>query len=208
MNSFRQHSPSPTALPPLSENMPYFRGPRLPPTADTPPTVPNPVHASIAAASAPTIGFQHLSNHAVRFGTYSESLPGTVHPSRPLYNSDVTVAASILSKFDWAVYGFNNGHFSSTIKELGMPFCVVLACDPYSSGRELCSCPTILSSAPALLDHIHASCGLLPNDGVSDPFAPVYQYGTYAPILGYTSANRHTTPAYPRPHDGCCIRPP
>jgi hypothetical protein len=84
-----------------------------------------------------------------------------VASSRPLYNLDVTVAASILSKFDWAVYGFNNGHFSSTVTELCMPFCVVLACDPYKNGRalfkEVSSCPTILSSAPALLDHIRAS---------------------------------------------------
>jgi hypothetical protein len=47
------------------------------------------------------------------------------------------------------------------ITELGMPFCVVLACDPYANGRalfkEVSSCPTILPSAPALLDHILAS---------------------------------------------------
>ena len=48
----------------------------------------------------------------------------------------------------------------------------------------------------------------LPNDGVSDPFAQIYRYGTDAPILGYTSANRHTAPDYPRPHDSRCIRPP
>ena len=93
-----------------------------------------------------------------------------VASSRPLYNLDVTVAASILSKFDWAVYGFNNGHFSSTVTELGMPFCVVLACDPYKNGRalfkEVSSCPTILSSAPALLDHIRASGVTSPMTGI------------------------------------------
>jgi len=161
VNSFRQRSPSPTALPPLPENMPYFRGPRLPTAAATPTNSHNSVHASIASNSAHTIGFQHLSNHAVRFGTYSEPRIGHVHSTQPLYNSDVTVAASIQSKFDWAVYGFNDGYFSLTITELGMPFCVVLACDPYVNGRalfkEVSSCPTILSSAPALLDHIRAS---------------------------------------------------
>jgi hypothetical protein len=86
---------------------------------------------------------------------------GHAHTTQPLYNSDVTIAASILSKFDWAVYGFNDGHFSSTITDLGMPFCVVLACNPYANGqalfKEVSLCPTILSSAPALLDHIRAS---------------------------------------------------
>jgi hypothetical protein len=161
VNSFRQRSPSLTALPPLPENMPYFRGPRLPTEAATPTNPHNPVHASIIVNRAQMIGLQHLSNHAVRFGTYSEPRTGHVHSTRPLYNSDVTFAASILSKFDWAVYGFNNGHFSSTITELGMPFCVVLACDPYTNGwalfKEVSSCPTILPSALALLDHIRAS---------------------------------------------------
>ncbi len=59
------------------------------------------------------------------------------------------------------MYGFNDGHFSSTITELGMPFNIVLACNPYVNGRalfkEINLCPTILSSAPALLDHISAS---------------------------------------------------
>jgi len=47
------------------------------------------------------------------------------------------------------------------VTELGMPFCVVLACDPNANGRalfkEVCSCPTILSGAPVLLNHICAS---------------------------------------------------
>ena len=50
-----------------------------------------------------------------------------------------------------------------------MPFCVVLACDPYANGRalfkEVSSCPIILSSAPALLDHIRASDVTSPMSG-------------------------------------------
>jgi hypothetical protein len=161
VNSFHQRSPSLTALPPSPENMPYFRGPRLPKEAATPADSQNLMHTSIAFDGAPTIGFQHVSNQAVRLGAYSVPRTGHAHTTRPLYNSDVTVAASILSKFDWAVYGFNDGHFSSTITDLGMPFCVVLACDPYANGRalfkEVSLCPNILSSAPALLDHIRAS---------------------------------------------------
>jgi hypothetical protein len=52
------------------------------------------------------------------------------------------------------MYGFNDGHFSSTIMELGMLFEIVLACNPYANGcalfTEISSCPTILSSALAL----------------------------------------------------------
>ena len=59
VNSFRQRSPSPTALPP------YFMSLRLPTGAATPTNSHNPVHASIAFDSTHTIGFHHLSNHAV-----------------------------------------------------------------------------------------------------------------------------------------------
>jgi hypothetical protein len=95
------------------------------------------------------------------FGTYAGPRTGHAHTARPLYNLDITIAASILSKFNWAVYGFNGGLFSSTIMELGMPFNIVLACIPYANGwalfKEISLCPTILSSAPALLNHICAS---------------------------------------------------
>jgi hypothetical protein len=65
VNSFRQRSPSPTALPPSPENMPYFWGPHLPKEAATPAESQNLVHASMAIDGTPTIGFQPLSNHAV-----------------------------------------------------------------------------------------------------------------------------------------------
>jgi hypothetical protein len=67
----------------------------------------------------------------------------------------------MLAHFDWAIYGFNSGHFLLTIKEHGYPFHVVLACDPFVNGRalfwELTLCFHIHSSAASLLDHIQAS---------------------------------------------------
>jgi hypothetical protein len=169
VNSNRQRSPSLTALPPSPENMPYFRGPRLPKeVADAADSLTG-VHISMPIDGEPSIGFQNLSNYAVRFGTHAGPRPGHAHTARPLYNLDVTVAASILSKFDWAVYGFNDGHFSSTLTELGMPFNILLACDPYANGqalfKEISLCPTILSSALALLDHIRASGVTAPMTG-------------------------------------------
>ena len=65
------------------------------------------------------------------------------------------------SNFIWALYGFNSGHFPSTIVTRNLPFRIVLACDPWESNRallhEFVCCPTILPSASALLDHIRAS---------------------------------------------------
>jgi hypothetical protein len=67
----------------------------------------------------------------------------------------------MLAHFDWAIYGFNSGHFWSTIQERGLPFRVVLACNPFVHGRallhELLRCKIITNSAPALLDHIRDS---------------------------------------------------
>jgi hypothetical protein len=66
----------------------------------------------------------------------------------------------MLAHFDWAVYGFNSGHFLSAIKEHSYPFHVVLACNPFVNGRalfwELTSCSPIHSSAASLLDHVRA----------------------------------------------------
>ena len=71
--------------------------------------------------------------------------------------------------FSWAVYGFNSGHFLSTISKRNLPFSVVLVCDPFQYGRalfhEFSACPTVLPSAGALLDHIHASGEQVPLDG-------------------------------------------
>jgi hypothetical protein len=64
--------------------------------------------------------------------------------------------------FTWAIYGFNTGHFFSTISKRNLPFLTVLACDPYKSNRALFrefapSCPHVLPSAASLLDHIRGS---------------------------------------------------
>jgi hypothetical protein len=141
--------------------MPYFRGPRLPKEAANAANLPPGVHIPMPINGEPRLGFQNLSNYAICFRTYAGPGTGQALTARPLYSLDITVAASILSKFDWAVYGFNDGHFSLTITELGMLFNIVTACNPYANGwalfKEISLCPTILSSAPALLDHIRAS---------------------------------------------------
>jgi hypothetical protein len=182
VNSFRERRPSPTALPPLPENMPNFHGPRLlkavanapnliseEPLVVPPTVLPLDSCQPAGPDAAPAVGFQHCSNYAVQFGWCAVPRGQDATRAKVLYNSHITAATSILSKFDWAVYGFNNGHFHSTFSKRGMPFDVVLACNPYANGRALftkiCACPTILSSAPALLDHIRSSGNTAPLTG-------------------------------------------
>jgi hypothetical protein len=115
----------------------YFRGPRLPPQVANTADLLHGVHLYTPIDGVPTVGFQRVLNYVVRFGKYVGPHPTHAHGAKPLYNLDLTVAASILLKFDWAVYGFNDSHFSWTIMDLGMPFEIVLACNPYANGRAL-----------------------------------------------------------------------
>ena len=59
------------------------------------------------------------------------------------------------------MYSFNSGHFVSTILKRNLPFDIILACNPHAHGRalfdEFTTCPCILPSASALLDHIRGS---------------------------------------------------
>jgi hypothetical protein len=114
--------------------------------------------------TVPETGMQYLSNWLVSFGDIpftSELVTSTVHS---LYNSDLTAAARSLSRFDWVVYGFNCGHFISSIRSLGLPFIIVLVSDDYAYCRSLftelsaCTGP-ILNGCALLLDHIRA-CGI------------------------------------------------
>jgi hypothetical protein len=167
INAMQLRNASPTALPPAPENMPYFWGPRLP--AMPPPPVPDgsgnssketPACVAVPSSpgSAPIVGLQHLSNYLVCFGTSPQSMDERTPPVQSLYNSNVTLVAIILTRFDWAVYGFNSGHFASTFKVHRLPFNVALACNLLTNGwalfKEVCTCLTILSSAPLHLNHI------------------------------------------------------
>jgi hypothetical protein len=106
---------------------------------------------------------QYLLNWPISFGEYSsESTPIVSTTVCSLYDSDLTAAARSLSCFNWVVYGFNSGHFISSIRSLGLPFAIVLASDEYAHSRSLftelsaCTGPT-LGGCRALLDHIKAS---------------------------------------------------
>ena len=94
-------------------------------------------------------GHQRLSNVPIVFGSF----PSTVDLSRvlatmPLYNSNIPAIASQVACFTWAVYGFNCGHFVSSIQSKNLPFDILLAADVFLAGRamfqEFTSCSAIL----------------------------------------------------------------
>jgi hypothetical protein len=180
VHAFRRRSPAPTMMPIPPEHQPYFRGPRVNvPTAEPP----QPIAASVSYQSAHsdviTCGSQHLANWLVIIGSLAIPTPPS-HDSKCLYNSDITRAAGMLARFTWAVYGFNSGHFLTPINDGGIPFAIVVASDPYVSGRklfrELTDCPTVLDSASALLDHVRAS-------GITSPLTGyvIHSHGMVCP---------------------------
>ncbi len=133
IQSIKCRSPAPTELPIAPEHQPYFRGPRL--------NLPCKAPARESNQSPPTkevtVGMQHLANWPVLFGTAALRAAGSNTSALSLYNSDLTRAVEMLAHFDWAIYGFNSGHFWSTIRKCGLPFRVVLACNPFVHGQAL-----------------------------------------------------------------------
>jgi hypothetical protein len=162
----------------LPENQPYYRPPRTSQSdAGTPSILLIQLHDLFPAdaddtkivpllgggiPNIPEAGMQYLSNWPVSFGDSQFTSDSATSAIRSLYNSDLTAAARSLSRFDWAVYGFNCGHFISSIRLLGLPFAIVLASDDYAHSRSLftelsaCTGP-ILNGCTLLLDHIQTS---------------------------------------------------
>jgi hypothetical protein len=101
-----------------------------------------------ASSGDPILGLQHLSRVLVRFSYSPALLVSHTSPARLLYNSEITLTASTLAKFDWAIYGCNSSHFASTIRAHSMRFNIILACNAFANGptlfKEICLCPTTL----------------------------------------------------------------
>jgi hypothetical protein len=159
----RHSNPAPTDLPMRPENMPYYRGPRYQHPIQPESTNADTLHiqgllTDIAVSSG--WGNPHFENVPVHIGDRAQSnhlLP----PSRKLLNSELALYARQAMKYDWAVYSFSNGHFSSSINSHGLPFSICLACDTSESGRslfnEFAPQATVFSSGNDLLNHIRAS---------------------------------------------------
>ena len=178
--SFKKDFPAPTELPMLPENMPGFRGPRFPSlVVETPDKA---AHATVSTIFVhDSNGHTFIENVPVRFGNFSFATDDSTLPTADprqllqnghfshvtedshlcLLNNDLPTAARLMSTFDWAVYGFNNGHFLSTWQRRNLPFHVALCADPHSQGRalfkEFSDCNTIVSGLKQLLDHVRSS---------------------------------------------------
>jgi hypothetical protein len=158
----------------LPEHMPYFRGPRVhhkpnenePHPHDSPVTNNPPTTDSNAAAlltsiiTSRDVGSTSLSIRPVSFGTFDKQPTASTSTSfsHVLYNSDLPILAHSIARFKWAAYGFNSGHFVSTITKRNLPFDIVLACDPFAYGRalfhDIARCTNVFDGASALLNHI------------------------------------------------------
>jgi hypothetical protein len=110
----------------------------------------------------------HTHTHT-QFSTFHTPKSASMdQPAQELYNSEFPALAYSVTRFRWAVYGFNSGHFMSTIKARNLPFSIVLACDPYAHGHplfnEVAKCQNVLHGASALLDNIRPSGNASPID--------------------------------------------
>ncbi len=112
------------------------------------------------------------------------------------------------NKIIWAIYGFNNGHFSSTFCEHGMPFNIVIGCDPFANGRaffkEICACPAILTSALAFLDHVRGSGITAPLTGY---LIHLHCYTSTESMSRFWSSGKYCGAAAPDSIPCCCFCP-
>ena len=95
--------------------------------------------------------------------TFEMHTPGAQNVPMPLLNlanSGFSQAEYRSTRFPWIVYGFNNGHFFSTIQAYGLPYDIILAADPDSRGRallhEIGLCQTVVPNIHELLAYIRS----------------------------------------------------
>ncbi len=90
------------------------------------------------------------ANCPVQFGNFFQ--PISPNPSRCMqYNNEFPAYALSVSRFTWAIYSFNSGHFASLISMRNLTFNNTLASNPFAYGHalmeEFTSCKCIFSSA-------------------------------------------------------------
>jgi hypothetical protein len=124
--SFCTNHPSPTEILIKAEYMPYYRGPcvhALPSPND------KPIHNDVVSDTAPPIddaaaalltsivtsrelGSTSLGIWLVVFGDFTAANLSLMDPpAQAFYNSELTALAYSITRFGWAVYGLNSGHF-------------------------------------------------------------------------------------------------
>ncbi len=107
-----------TDLPMRRENMPYYCGPRVQPVTKIS-KASNALHIQSLLTDIVVLSYSgstFLLNIPVRFGHGAPSSCQSTPPPRSLLNSKFASYAFQAMYFNWAVYSFSNGHFSSTIQ--------------------------------------------------------------------------------------------
>jgi hypothetical protein len=142
--------------------MPYYRRPRFQTPTANPDTADSLHIQGLLTDIVMSTGWgqTYLSNVPAQFGEMMSSVHAASH-SRTLLNSEVVWYAHQAMHFNWAVYSFSNGHFSSSIESRGLPFTICLVCNTTKSGHslfhEFANNAAVFNSGHDLLNHIRAS---------------------------------------------------
>lgn len=155
------------------ENMPGFRGPRIAsqPSPAAPVNVATISHLANSVQDPHIVPILHsiVLNESGGHAHCLETVPVvfgflTQQPTTPgitLHGDNIPILASELTTFSWVVYGFNSGHFITSLLGGSSPADIVIAVDTRPSGRalftELASCPCVLDSAMRLLQKLQTS---------------------------------------------------
>jgi hypothetical protein len=135
VSTLQWQSKSPSDLPILPRNIPYYIGLQIrvdPPTMAAEDKEHQKLLTYSVLHSDPDIS-PHVSNCPVQFGNFE-------HPFSPdhshciWYNNEFPAYALSISQINWAIYSFNSGHFASSSSICNLPFNVTLACDPFAYG--------------------------------------------------------------------------
>jgi hypothetical protein len=128
---------TPTELPMLPHQMPYYWRPQIPVQIDF-------VHEDTDVAYCQSLlasivgwdgtGLCHLSHVPFRFSELDTIIPAGAHAST---NHKIPCFAQQILPYSWVVCSFGGGHFASMMTSCNLPFCVKLACDQYESGCAL-----------------------------------------------------------------------
>jgi hypothetical protein len=153
----------PTELPMRPINMSYYRGPRFQATTTLTNTT-NMLHGQtimINIVLHQDCWHTHWSNIPICFKQLIDNCSIPKSGALALLNSKFAWYIRHAIGFDWAVYLFSNGHFSSSVNTWNLPFHITLACNFYKLGGVLfqgfAMTAWLFGFGNNMLNHIRAS---------------------------------------------------
>ena len=112
--------PAPERLPMQPQHMTHYRGPQIKGSKvqDDKPVDTSAMEIIKTMHTNQMLGPHHLSIFPVHFERYNddERSKNLDNNAKEPYHSPILVAASRVTRFNWAVYSFNSGHFISTME--------------------------------------------------------------------------------------------